>query len=119
AVIEVERNSKIKKLTLHRYKGNYISKLISDELVATSWKEVDNNIGFIRIDIMTNEECYKALRKLKKKEALIIDLRHGYNFDKLNSEVLAYHFSSEEKKYAHMYNISKEIPGKFYEINPV
>ncbi len=117
--VEVERNSKVKKLTLHRYTGNYISKLISDELVATSWKEVDKNIGFIRTDLMTNEEFYKAMRKLKKKKALIIDLRHGYNFDKLNSEVLAYYFSSEEQKYAHMYNISKDIPGRFYEINPV
>lgn len=119
AVVEVERNSKIKKLILHRYKGNYISKLISDELVATSWKEIDKEIGFIRTDLMNNEEFYKAMRKLKKKKALVIDLRHGYNFDKLNSEVLAYYFSSEEKKYAHMYNISKDIPGKFYEINPV
>jgi len=94
--VEVERNSKVKKLKLHRYTGNHISKLISDELVATSWKEVDKEIGFIRTDLMTNEEFYKAMRKLKKKKALIIDLRYGYNFDKLNSEVLAYYFSYEE-----------------------
>ena len=118
-VVEVERNNELKKLKLHRYTGNYISKLISEESIATSWKEMDKNIGFIRTDLMTNKEFYKAMRKLKKKKALIIDIRHGYNFDKLNSEVLAYYFSSEEKKYAQMFNISKDIPGKFYEINPV
>lgn len=119
AVIEVERNNEIKKLKLHRYTGNYISKLISEESLATSWKEIDKNIGFMRTDLMTNEEFYKAMRKLKKKKALIIDLRYGYNFDKLNPNVLAYYFSSEEKKYAKMYKISKEIPGKFKEFNPV
>lgn len=119
AVVEVERNNELKKLTLHRHTGNFISKLISEEFSATSWNEIDKNIGFIRTDLMNNEEFYKAMRKLKKKKALIIDLRYGYNFDKLYPDVLAHYFSSEEKKYAKMYKISKDIPGKFNEINPV
>lgn len=119
AVVEVERNNELKKLTLHRHTGNYISKLISEEFSATSWKEIDKNIGFIRTNLMTNEEFYKAMRKLKKEKALIIDLRYGYNFDKLNPNVLANYFSSEEKKYAKMSKISNDIPGKFNEFNPV
>lgn len=119
AVVEVERNNELKKLTLHRHTGNFISKLISEEFSATSWKEIDKNIGFIRTDLMNNEEFYKAMRKLKKKKALIIDLRYGYNFDKLYPVVLAHYFSSEEKKHAKMYKISKDIPWKFNEINPV
>lgn len=119
AIVEVERNNELKKIKLYRHSRNYIKKMIHEESSNVSWKEIDKNIGFIRTDIINNDEFNKAMIKLMKKKALIIDLRYGYKFEKLNPIVLAHYFSTEEKKYAHFYKINQNIPGKFDEFNPV
>lgn len=113
AEVKVVRDNEIKILKLKRYAD---PKYEPSKEKPKTWELIDDNIGFIPLQNTDVNELYKAFKRMKNTQALILDLRHGRH-ESLNLDILADYFSTENKRFMYYEYISKDIPGRFIESN--
>lgn len=104
--ITYSRDGKAAEKTIHNYSNKDVFKVPD----GPKWKLLENNIGYINMAVLKENDVDKMMKELATAKALIIDMR---NYPDFLPYALAKYLNSDEKAFCKILVPDVSYPGKF------
>lgn len=105
--IEILRAGKLQKKSVSRYLKSKFKKEIPD---AVSWKMLDDNIGYVNMEILERDEVSQIMEGFKSTKAIIFDIR---NYPKGTLEPIANEINTQSRPFVKFTIPDLNYPGKY------
>ena len=106
--LEIERDNQIKQTQVNRYNFNEFNYWNNPKAIKS--KAINNNIGYINMASVKEEDVADIFKSFENKRTIIIDLR---NYPAFIYRLISRQLNSEKRDFTKIYSPNIEYPGKF------